>query len=224
MWYSIFLILGHRRTLTCVRTPLYDRQYELTEKCNSDPELQSTFSLQSKRRNTLPTSPIEYIRQLKKRKDRNAASQNGTGDAVGGDVPATEKISTKRKEKKAWDIVYFVVGGQSFQCPEWIFQGHPQTLLGNLARRNVYFHAKTKAYYFAELLPDVFTAVCSTSLVLDVKWYSGNLLNDSRDTLYGSLKRKISYSCHCVIAQVDYHRLTQCDHQAIPLLCLLGTF
>ncbi|GAV04270.1 hypothetical protein RvY_14576-2 [Ramazzottius varieornatus] len=156
---DIIEFTGHRRTLTWVRTPLYDREYELTERCNSDPELQPTFSLKSKRRNTLPNSPIEYIRKLRKRISGNVVKQVGTGDAVVQEIPVTKRTSAKGKENKAWDIVHFLVGGQSFQCPEWIFAGHPMTLLGNLQRRNVYFHAKTKSYVFADLLPDVFTAV-----------------------------------------------------------------
>ncbi|OQV25747.1 Potassium voltage-gated channel subfamily A member 3 [Hypsibius exemplaris] len=165
--------LGPRRPLTWVRTPLYDREYELARLntnggagdgvggrlANSDPDLSSSFEQRVKRRNTIPTSPLaNYIRNLLLKPHSYEPAATGDAEAPPDELPL-KRSSTRKRPAKRWNMMRFVVGGQQFQCPEWIFEGHPDTLLGNAQNRENFYHVKRKSYIFPHILPDVFTAV-----------------------------------------------------------------
>lgn len=159
---------GARRQLTWVRTPLHERDLELTEieKAASDGEADYTTEKNGKIVNgdpgashSSPKSPIQTLKVFFRRRARSFP-----GNGKNAHRPGRAKPPGKKRERTLWNMLHINAGGQSFRCPEWIFQGHPKTLLGNVERRQLFYHQKQQCYLFPEVLPDVFNAVSSLEI------------------------------------------------------------
>ncbi|XP_055354460.1 uncharacterized protein LOC129600093 [Paramacrobiotus metropolitanus] len=164
--------LGPRRHLTWVRTPVHDKSIELSEldeRASGDGDLLDTHSVTDNKSPLQSLTDRVFFRKRTQSLPVKKDVRNGVGHQK---IP----VPARRRERKLWNLVNIMAGGRSFHCPEWIFLGHPTTLLGDLDRRQTYFHPKLKCYMFPGVLPDVFNAV--------LEYYqTGNLTRPERLTL-----------------------------------------
>lgn len=110
---------GTRRRLTWVRPPLDEKGMELTALRRSASDGDGDW-FKSRREISSP-SPKSRLHSWKHFTTRLFRKRANTFPVAPG--LNTGKISNKRKERKLWNMIHIMSGGQNFKCPEWIFQG-----------------------------------------------------------------------------------------------------
>ncbi|OQV15310.1 hypothetical protein BV898_10539 [Hypsibius exemplaris] len=162
---------GNGRPLKWVRTPLHDRDYRKTKQLEeslvqhrSGPEVHSQKSPVPSSDPSEKTSVVSIIRDISskilyQRRNQKLLDASGTLSCGVTSGKCFARGHGGKKDRKRWNTIQFVVGGQHFQSPEWIFEGHPTTLLGSLEQRKLFFNARRMCYEFPDVLPDVFIAV-----------------------------------------------------------------